>query len=478
MCPVARPPRLTNGSWTCGLSTKIRTIQVENAELRPCTTVRIGHPLDETAMQLAVPSVAPNIVGLRERMRAGGTVRIYAIGASVTSMFGNCPDANTCGVNSGKANFLKQLVQSLQREYPQAQINATTRAGGGMPIGAVVSCAQTYFSPPPDLVLLDFAIYAGLRPDQRVLSQLGTLLAYLRHHSIVAIVLNFGNWCRDASGRVGPSVYGHSTCQRAILRGEVTQNVRGATATRDAWHAKLGAVARAYNQTSISTMDALVNLVKRLKLRVEDLTHDGMHPLYWPWPNPGAFVYTTYIEAMLRTALVGRHGTYAPPVVAAENTPQQLSNFSIGLRCYGAKGEWKNAVRGASGFRYTHNDFVYVGGEWRRDRSRRERPGYTSLVPNDWMTLKIDARRARTLQVQYFGSYEHTGIFDVRCLRGCVCAASVDTLTPDVRYATTREAYINLRDGKAACHVSIINRSSRGDNINTKIKISAVSVIS
>ena len=270
-------------------------------------------------------------------------------------------------------------------------------------------------------------------------------------------------------------MYGHRVCQRAILRGEVTQNVRNATAARDAWHAELRAVAEAHGHTSISTMDALVNLVKRGALRVEDLTHDGMHPIYWPWRDPGGFVYTSYVEAMLRAAIVGRHGAYAPPVVGPDRAPPP-SNASVGLRCYGAQDEWKGAVRNASGFRHGRHDFVYADGAWQKDRRRTARPGYTSLVAGDRLELEIDARGARAADVQYFQSYEHTGVFEVRCLRGCACAASVDALTPAIRLATTRVARFDLRDGEAECRVAIINRSTR-PTPDTKVKISAVSVI-
>lgn len=468
--------------WGCRSDSSLHlmtTLQIENARLRSCGGyLDAPFQLPIEALRRGVRSRSTNLYNVVDKLQTGTPLRIYAVGASVTSMFTRCT-YRTCTERSTSPSpdFLVEWIARLRRTYPNASIVARTRAGGGMPLHAVTSCARSFLSPRPDVVVLDFAIYAGMRPNRELLDEYATLLAYLNRRHIVAILLNLGVWCLDASGRVGPTTFGHLRCQRAILGGNVTRTMRRLRDERpDLWHGELYEVARRYGHTTVSTADALGWMVRHASLRVEDFTHDGMHPIYWPWRGVEGRVYASYIAQLLHAALVGTTG-----VPSHAETWHTASPHAVGLRCYGARDSWgTSVVAKRTAWRHTRHDVVYDERRkvWSVDSSKSARPGYTSLHAGERMVMRVNAHRAHSVHVQYLRSYEHTGVVRVSCETGCECDARVDTRDPTQLHATLAVVVVPLTvDASRACECRLVfdNVSPTGST-HSKLKLASVSL--
>lgn len=284
---------------------------------------------------------------VRAKLQAGERVHILLIGSSNSALFGSiCRDGCRCdGPESeaivrerfdrqaqrvyswSQADWFSRFIQTLHRRYPQADIVAQSSGYGGLSPMSVASCPSDFleglaaFDPRklgdvhdssssetskptrPDLLVLDFAVYAGFVPDSRYIDAFEKLLRYLWPTSTAVLFLNLGNFCRGANGTVSDDVMGHAKCQRMLFDGYASAANIGRATFPDPWHERLGQLAVHYGHSAVSMFDALQPLIASQAIKISEITQDGMHPTYWPRRSNLARVYVTYTADALAYAV-------------------------------------------------------------------------------------------------------------------------------------------------------------------------------
>ena len=220
-----------------------------------------------------------------------------------------------------QSDWLVRLLLVLHRKYPAAPLLGVAQAYGGLDPKSVAGCLSDFLEgsrpfvalestdplgrcpetraepggccdrpphdPPhpgargctdavPDLLVIDFAIFAGKTPDRTYLLSLEKVLRHLWPTDAAVILLNMGNWCRGAAGRVSWDVMGHAKCQRLLFDEEASVRHLGRAPMPDTWHDDLAHLASHYGYAAVSTFHALQPLVVARALRVSDFTQDGM----------------------------------------------------------------------------------------------------------------------------------------------------------------------------------------------------------
>jgi hypothetical protein len=104
------------------------------------------------------------------KLERNETVRLLAVGMSVTAMFARAcehsPEKPFLGTSTKSTNWLARLVATLARRYPGATVKAATHAAGGMSALSLTHCpgdslCATRLGGCPDLMILDFALGLG-----------------------------------------------------------------------------------------------------------------------------------------------------------------------------------------------------------------------------------------------------------------------------------------------------------------------------
>ena len=307
---------------------------------------------DATRLGELLESGGTRMHGLRRKLETGRRVRILAIGASNTAMFAPACADDGCecathepldevakrlsglasrhgALGRGQPDWLVRLVLTLHKRYPSSPKLAVAQAYGGLDPKTVASCLADFLegsrsfvahdplcatdapeaAPPscsdavPDLLVLDFAIFAGKRPTLSYLVSLEKLLRFLHPKDTAVVFLNMANWCRGGEGVVAWEVMGHAKCQRMLFDPERSVSNLGRAPVPDEWHGKLAQLAGHYGHASVSTFHALMPLVVTGQLNASDFTQDGMHPIYWPRGTDLGHVYVSYIADALAFAI-------------------------------------------------------------------------------------------------------------------------------------------------------------------------------
>ena len=448
---------------------------------------------------------------LRAKLREGRHVRILAIGASNTAMFAPACVEDGCEIKAheeqdavaarltmraaqhgalgrSQPDWLVRLLLVIHRRYPSASLLGVAQAYGGLDPKSVASCladflesgrpfvtqqprcracADTSAKPfvsgcrecsdaIPDLLILDFAIYAGKGPDPKYLASIEKLLRFVHTTNAAVILLNMGNWCRGHEGVVTWEVMGHAKCQRVLLDQHRSVNNLRAAAFPDPWHTQLATLAAHYGHVSVSTFHALQPLVIQGAVRTGDFTQDGIHPIYWPRGTDIGHVYVAYIADALAYAVDADATKPRASIWTGRRRPVPLINASAwaklsgmsrgrssiaisgtalpaalspevddlkGVRCYGwagrgvekkkgNRGAWKLAVRSGvrwppvgseittfdrhSGWALTNAEATFNGTAWTALAKRSKKPGLTSVTPGDAFFIEVDTSLARS----------------------------------------------------------------------------------
>ena len=190
-------------------------------------------------------------------------------GRPFVSLSPRCKTAANSSESASSASASSAAVPSSSAAVPSSSVVSSLSSS---------SCSDAV----PDLLLLDFAIFAGKRPTLSYLVSLEKLLRFLYPKDTAVLFLNMANWCRGSEGVVQWEVMGHAKCQRMLFDPERSVANLGRSPLPDPWHSELGRLARHYGYAAVSTFHALAPLVITGQLNASAFTQDGMHPIYWP----------------------------------------------------------------------------------------------------------------------------------------------------------------------------------------------------
>jgi hypothetical protein len=177
------------------------------------------------------------MAALHSKLRRGERVRVLAIGASNTAMFAPACVEDGCvahahepldavaarwqkrasqhgALGASQPDWLMRLLLTLHTRYPASPLLGVAHAYGGLDPKTVASCLADFLesSRPwasleqncthgcsdafPDVLILDFAIYAGKQPDLNYLTSLEKLLRHVHGAHTVVLLLNMANCAR------------------------------------------------------------------------------------------------------------------------------------------------------------------------------------------------------------------------------------------------------------------------------------------
>ena len=403
-------------------------------------------------------------------------------------------------------------------------------------------------SRPANLIILDFAIFGGLNPFSEDWHAIEALVRSLYVLRVAVILINMPTWCYGASGERVHAVHGHSKCQRMIFDRRLSRLSVAAATLPDRYDDQLSRVAGHYGQTAVSVLNALQPLVADGSIDLLDFTHDGKHPIMYPRGTQRGSVLSRYMadllanaidptllnhtrssiwrggappgrpqganhssnDATLATAMKLRHQKQwrvLPPATPLEHPPGQLLPASLapgltsslrGVRCYGwgaraTRGSWQSIMRLERGWKLTRDELAYdeTSKQWQPLAVKRVKPGLTSVVPGDVVSLQIDTTLDRRqnavpttaeqplVQLTYLQSYEQVGLLQVNCEHGCTCGQlRIQALEP-TRLATLNTKLLPVSES-SECTLRLTNVSPRKCGTArgpcTKIKLVALAI--
>lgn len=493
---------------------------------------RLGEAsLSPSLLDMSVSSGAPQqpserMRRLRHKLRQqNASISIFAIGASNTAMFARRCFGRPCYSSSQTqrqrgADWLQQLVDVLHLRFPDASIQASSDASGGMTAETVAACAdQRLRCPLPnsgavtvptchDLIILEFASVFF----DRSLSDIEALLHRLQLYDTAVILLNFPNWCGTLNSRERHA----QRCHERMAHSD-WWTMHAAGQANDT-HRRLAQLASWYDQRAASMYHALQPLLAAAAVwgyDIRNITDDGVHPncnlhksnipcLYTTWT---ADVLAHTIDPTLLTSVnaewIGTERILLSPTPHSPQTsvsptfppkPRFPSSYHarpplfmsqgvnpIGVRCYGTvNGRQRGlkrllhaAVGTPIGWAMLHSELSYNTSisQWEaRQTASIKMPGFTSVTNGDTLMLQIDtttgtnrhrgsSNTSSQLKLTYLESYEQAGVVHISCHETCTCSAqSLDTLNPDSRYALMKSYSFDISQ-HPSCKLQLQNVS-------------------
>lgn len=307
--------------------------RLESVLLFGCREKNLARPpppgtaaLPRSLLARAAPAErVPLLDDLMAKLGGNGTVRVMAVGMSVTSMFAgpsqHSPAAPIKGTPPGGTNWLARLVATLAIANPSVTIKADTHASGGLsalslaPCPADAICSSTRLDRQcPDLLVLDFALGLGF---PSTLKSVEVLLRFATARGIASVLLVLPDWCHFLPHirAIGKDVSHHVACQRALYARNETRAALARERGGDPHTRKMAPLAAHYRQTAISMFDALLPLVAHPDaIDLVEFTQDGIHPAYWPELSNRGAMYSFAISDALAYALEPRALRFPPGV--------------------------------------------------------------------------------------------------------------------------------------------------------------------